>query len=422
MELLNCAELSALKSENDRIFLLDSDDKTEESELVLDRRNLPVENGLEETAIDRYLGINLRRILYISLISIPVHAVFFLVFFFDNVTSDAETVWRTGIMTVHGILAFAQLAIAFFWVKFRINSRRGFLRVLFQYAFIGLMSSMLIALATIDQLVTTNITPFILLCIGLGAVFILRPMSAAIIFGIISVAFCVSIGILQDDRAIVLTNRINGIGFALFGMSLSFIIWNINRKNIEQEMEIERQQEELEEKNRELQRLAYLDALTGLYNRRKWLELVEEEEKLICRYENWASVILMDLDNFKETNDEFGHPTGDRILQEIAQLLTANLREVDKTCRWGGEEFMILLPQTHIGKAKTVAEKIRSIVENTEFSVDGSLINLEASFGVASLKCEDDAYRKAYARADKALYEAKRKGRNRVETEEKLEE
>ncbi|MBN2253486.1 MAG: GGDEF domain-containing protein [Kosmotogaceae bacterium] len=389
--------------------------------MVLRRSDLPVENGLEETAIDRYLGINLRRILYISLISIPVHAVFFLVFFFDNITSDAEAVWRTGIMTVHGIMALAQLAIAFFWVKFRINSRRGFLRTLFQYAVIGLMSSMLIALATIDQLVTTNITPFILLCIGLGAILIVRPMSAAILFGIISVAFCLSIGILQDDRATVLTNRVNGVGFAVFGMCLSLIIWNIYKKSIEQEIEIEKQQEELEEKNRELQRLAYLDTLTGLYNRRKWLELVEEEINIICRYENVASIILMDLDDFKETNDQFGHPAGDVVLEEIAQLLTDNLRVVDKPCRWGGEEFIILLPQIPLRKAETVAEKIRAVIEKTIFSINGFEISIEASFGVASLKCEENAFKESYSKADKALYEAKRKGRNRVEIEEDLE-
>jgi len=385
-------------------------------------RNAPVNDVVIKTAIWKSVDINLRRIFFISLVSVPVHALFFLAFLFSEVSTDAEALWRSGIMTIHGASAIVQSFVAFLSASKKRPSRSTPFRFTFQHVVIAIIAIMLISLVAFDQLITTNITPFILLCMGIGVAFILRPLLSVTIFGIFSIVFCIAVAIFQDDPAIVLTNRVNGVGFAVFGMSLSLIIWNIYKKSIEQEIEIERQQEELEEKNRELQRLAYLDTLTGLYNRRRWLELVEEEINLICRYDNLASIILMDLDNFKETNDQYGHPTGDAVLEEIAQLLTDNLRVVDKPCRWGGEEFIILLPQIPLGKGKAVAEKIRSVIEKSIFHIDGSEISIEASFGVASLKCKENAFKESYSRADKALYEAKRKGRNRVETEEVVEE
>ncbi len=120
--------------------------------------------------------------------------------------------------------------------------------------------------------------------------------------------------------------------------------------------------------------------------------------------------MILDLDHFKEINDSYGHPVGDMVLKEIAGILKNNVRGCDTAGRWGGEEFLIVLPQTDLYNAMAAAEKIRSVMEETEFSVAG---HVTCSFGVASVRKDDDQD-KLLSRADKALYEAKNSGRNRV--------
>ena len=374
----------------------------------------------DNTVLDRALEINVRRMHYIALISIPLHLLFFLFFLTMTPDTEIELRWRSGIMTVHLIYIFVQLGFA---IVVSILKRKMIPRkeaALAQYAMIASLAAMSILLVTIDQYVTTNITPFMVLCIGISIFFVLRPRVTFGVFVAIIAAYYLSIGIVQKEPNILLSNRVNGITFAAFGVCLSLILWNSNRKNLFQEREIERQRRELEEKNSELERLAYLDTLTGLYNRRKWLDMVDEEVELICRYNTKASIILMDLDNFKDVNDEYGHPTGDRLLERIADILKENLRVVDKSCRWGGEEFIILLPQIPLDKAIAVAEKLRVLLEETEFSLDDIHLKIKASFGVASLKCEDEAFDMAYGRADRALYKAKNDGRNLVVDETAL--
>ena len=140
---------------------------------------------------------------------------------------------------------------------------------------------MAISLVTIDQYVTTNITPFLVLCLGLAVIFLLRPSSTLIVFGVVLTAYLLLIGTVQKEPAILLTNRVNGITFVVFGMYLRLFCGT--RKNLFQAGD-QKTAERTRRKNAELQRLAFLDTLTGLYNRRKWYEFAEEESLSICRY------------------------------------------------------------------------------------------------------------------------------------------
>lgn len=167
---------------------------------------------------------------------------------------------------------------------------------------------------------------------------------------------------------------------------------------------------ELESANCELKRLSGIDKLTQADNRQRLDEVLQEELKRNDRYGTGLSVVILDLDHFKEINDSYGHPVGDMVLKEIAGILKNNVRGCDTAGRWGGEEFLIVLPQTDLYNAMAAAEKIRSVMEQTEFPVAG---HVTCSFGVASIRKDDDQD-KLLSRADKALYEAKRKGRNRV--------
>jgi diguanylate cyclase (GGDEF)-like protein len=153
------------------------------------------------------------------------------------------------------------------------------------------------------------------------------------------------------------------------------------------------------------------DALTGMNNRRKIDEALEDEAIRSQRYESTYSIIMLDIDRFKRVNDIYGHLAGDDVLKKIAGILQKSFRKTDVPCRWGGEEFMVLLPLQNSKGACMVAEKIRAKIESTKFPVVG---NITASFGVA--ECEPgDTPSDIIKRADRALYKAKEMGRNRVE-------
>lgn len=162
--------------------------------------------------------------------------------------------------------------------------------------------------------------------------------------------------------------------------------------------------------NRELARLSVTDRLTGIYNRMKLDEALAAEIQRSRRYDQALAIVLIDIDHFKRINDTYGHQAGDRALIEIARLLSEGSRETDVVGRWGGEEFMILLPHTDLAGAGRLAEKIRTTIAAHEFSGIGQQT---ASFGVAAYTI-DDQPNDLVARADAALYDAKRNGRNRV--------
>ena len=167
----------------------------------------------------------------------------------------------------------------------------------------------------------------------------------------------------------------------------------------------------LKEKSNLLEYQASHDKLTGLFNRNRFDELYEKEIKRARRYNNDLSLILFDIDNFKMINDSYGHQTGDEVLKEIAKIILGNVREQDINVRWGGEEFLILLPQTNLLGAFTVANKIRTSIETNIFTTNS--LNITASFGVTQL-LENDDESSFIARSDKFLYEAKKTGKNKV--------
>ncbi|RXJ88315.1 hypothetical protein CRV01_12925 [Arcobacter sp. CECT 8983] len=169
---------------------------------------------------------------------------------------------------------------------------------------------------------------------------------------------------------------------------------------------------ELKEKSNLLEYQANHDQLTGLFNRQKFNEIFKKEIKREKRYKNNLSLIIFDIDNFKSINDEFGHNVGDEVLKVIAKVLLESIREHDCVARWGGEEFLVLLPQTDEYGAKKVAEKIREAI--AKYKKEDLPKQITASFGIAKLK-EDDDEVSILKKADDALYEAKKKGKNRVE-------
>jgi two-component system, cell cycle response regulator len=158
--------------------------------------------------------------------------------------------------------------------------------------------------------------------------------------------------------------------------------------------------------------LATTDSLTGIANRREFARILEGEIDRAKRYGTPLSLIMYDLDSFKQVNDSYGHDLGDYVLQSVTRLVNEHIRSVDVAARWGGEEFIVLMPQSALAAARTAAEKLRQVIAKHRFD---KVNNVTASFGVAEFAPQDES-KSLLKRADEALYQAKARGKNRVES------
>ncbi|MFC1474405.1 diguanylate cyclase [bacterium] len=164
-----------------------------------------------------------------------------------------------------------------------------------------------------------------------------------------------------------------------------------------------------------IKRFAIADGLTGLYNHRYFQEQLEKEYSRARRFNLSLAMIMLDLDNFKDINDTYGHQQGDIILKDIAILMRRTVRDIDLVARYGGEEFAVILPETPKKNAVVVAERIREIIEEHDFINESKRLEVRASLGVSGHPDDDIENRlDLIAKADEALYKAKREGRNRV--------
>jgi diguanylate cyclase (GGDEF)-like protein len=164
----------------------------------------------------------------------------------------------------------------------------------------------------------------------------------------------------------------------------------------------------------ELQRLSSTDGLTGVHNHRHFQERLREEFRRAQRYDDALSLILLDLDHFKDVNDRHGHAAGDGVLREVAGALQRGVRETDLVARYGGEEFAVLLPRTHLTGALTVAERVRRELRALRLGPDGAL-RVTASLGVSSFPHRSVLTpEQLLLTADEALYRAKHEGRDRI--------
>jgi diguanylate cyclase (GGDEF)-like protein len=160
----------------------------------------------------------------------------------------------------------------------------------------------------------------------------------------------------------------------------------------------------------EKERRASTDRLTGAYNRFKFIEIFEAEFQRFSRYKSTFCLIMMDIDHFKKINDNYGHNVGDCVLAEITAMTSKIIRSTDILVRWGGEEFVVFVPSSELHSAVALAEKLRLAISEHPFSSD---LKVTMSFGVAEIE-KGDSLETIMARADAALYESKRTGRNKV--------
>ena len=165
----------------------------------------------------------------------------------------------------------------------------------------------------------------------------------------------------------------------------------------------------LENSYKKLELLSSTDSLTKLYNRRKINQILEKEFYKAKRYNTKLSLILFDIDDFKKINDALGHESGDNVLKELSRSVNAQLRDTDSMARWGGEEFLIVVPMIGINESGMLAEKLRVTIESIECKKG---IQLTCSFGVAEFDLDKDSIESLIKRADVAMYDAKSNGKN----------
>jgi diguanylate cyclase len=303
---------------------------------------------------------NIRRLRWLLPLFMLLVLVLLAVFAFDlPVDAPQRLAWRQAIMSVFGatLVWLPLMGLAVWRVSSRVRPDTG-VRVVQFFAALGFLLFTAV-LTVLDQPVTPNISPFILGCISVSLLFLLPPATALGALLVSYAVFFVGLGVTQPDPSLLLSNRVNGFGAAMLAMVLSLGMWNRNIKYKLLQRELTARNETLERQQAELVWLATRDALTGLFNRGEFMRLAEKELLRTRRHGGNTSIFVIDLDFFKAVNDRHGHPAGDKVLRHVADQLREWTRSTDLVARIGGEEFVVLLPQTDIDAAMVLAQKLR---------------------------------------------------------------
>jgi len=200
-------------------------------------------------------------------------------------------------------------------------------------------------------------------------------------------------------------------------LTLHMLQHQLAAANVELQESNDRLKSEIEKRiqaEAKLQELAITDSLTELYNRRYFFELAEQEINRTQRYQHDLAAMMIDLDHFKQINDQYGHLVGDYVLQTVARCLCESIRETDILGRYGGEEFVVLLPETSLSDGQEIAERLCQTVSANQIATGEHTLSITTSIGIASLEEDDITIDILIDRADQALFTAKQAGRNQV--------
>jgi diguanylate cyclase len=324
------------------------------------------------------------------------------------------------VVTVHLVMAanLLVLGVLIWWARRQRAEARALQGVLEGW---GLVSALgfTIVVACINQWVSSSITPFLIGCVLVGALFLLRPQRAGVLYLAAFAVFAWSLGLTQGDDARLLSNRVDGFIAASLGFMVSLMIW---RKHVLKEtlvVELQANRLTVQEQAVSLQSMAVRDTLTGVWNRAEIMRLAQRELTRAQRHGGETCFIVVDLDSFKLINDRWGHATGDRVLLAVANLLVEELRATDEVGRLAGEEFAVLLPQTSLEEARLLAERLHQSIARLRVPLGDTSVRMTASIGAASqtgraLVPVPQQFERLFGAAEQALSSAKSQGRDRV--------
>lgn len=372
----------------------------------------------ENTSVaDTAAHTNLNRIRLICPVVALLNAAHAAVFLLQLLTSSAGEVtsqWKMALLVTHTCMGISMVFFAMVAHQLRYANRTPWGHSL--AVVVGALTmAFAIAVVAIDQWVTPNITPFLITCMSTSLALYLRPAPAAGLYVAAYAGFFYAMGLTQNNAALLLSNRLNGIAACVMGWALSVLLWRKFTIITRQQRQLETAHAESQLRQKELERLTRLDGLTGLFNRNTFVELSKQELARAQRQGSATAILLLDLDHFKRVNDTWGHPAGDAVLKHVANIASSTVRSTDLVGRLGGEEFMVLLPNTSLEAARRLAEKLRHRLESTPPEWEGTKIRTTASIGLAGTTAsEKRVFESLYNNADKALYLAKQRGRNQV--------
>jgi diguanylate cyclase (GGDEF)-like protein len=382
---------------------------------------LGTNNANGRLVADEALAGNLRRLRWLLPLIMVLNIVSVVVFWWDggNVASP-QRAWKNAIGWTHLCMAVWMLVsgLVAYWLSQRpAPGRTG--RWL-QFAVPMSLILFTVVFTVIDQQITPNISPFLVGCAFVGLLLLTRPAVTLVLFVAGYAFFYAGLGLTQHDPVQLLSNRASGVFAAVLGLVLGLVLWQKNTVYVLLQRELKSRNLALLQQQEELVWLAKRDALTGLFNRGEFLRLAEAELLRAQRHRTDTSAIMVDMDYFKNINDVYGHPAGDSALKHAATCLLAGVRATDVVARVGGEEFMVLLPQTSSDSAVMLAQKLLRGLQQSPARISSELeLAITASFGVGTLPAgQSGSVAWLYAASDHALYEAKRLGRNRVEKTE----
>lgn len=362
--------------------------------------------------------INLQRLRWVALTVLLVNALHVMALALQLTEQHPEGLgyrWRVGLLVAHLSMGLVMGACALLVRRVDPHTAPPWARALPLVA-AGLGMLFAIAVVVVDQWVTPNITPFLVICFLLGGVFHLRPLPAAVLYLLAFAGFYGGLGLTQGNPEMLLSNRLNGITLGLLGWVLMVAMWRNFATIALQQAQLRAVNLSLQERQGELERLNQYDGLTGLLNRQNFVQLTEQELARARRQGSDTTLLILDLDFFKRVNDTYGHPGGDAVLRHVAHLVDTSVRGTDLVGRLGGEEFMVLLPGTSQEAGRTLADKLCRHIESSPLTWQGETIVVTVSIGLTSTTAAQALdFEPLYHGADAALYQAKEQGRNRVQ-------
>lgn len=325
--------------------------------------------------------------------------------------STPEESWLAqSYLVLHLIIGFFTLIGLFMFIFFHRKNKDRIVNYLTPV--ISMVILVCLSVITgLDQIKTGQISVFVINLLVCGLLVLTPPHISFFLFTIPFGVFFVEMFTYQPDLAIRNSHLINGGIFWVAVILLSRFTYDNQISHLIKNIK-------LEIANQKLLTLSSHDPLTNLVNRRYFEDQIEHELSRIRRFDEQSWLILVDIDHFKKINDQFGHATGDQVIKEVASILQKNIREVDLACRWGGEEYLLLITHTGLDEVIRVAKRLCDEIARTTLDADGQKISVTASLGVARLAShglEEKDFLVSYKLVDQAMYSAKAKGRNQVD-------
>ncbi|QDL56424.1 GGDEF domain-containing protein [Rhodoferax aquaticus] len=362
---------------------------------------------------------SLRRFRVFAMVTLVINVLYAVQFLThaDVALGPAPYAWTMGIGLLHAAMACLMALLGFFSHRAvrhpRASARWGFA---LQMLVCATALAFACGLMVLDQWVLKNSTPFVLICLVVGMMSLMRPRFAVLLFGGAYIGLYFALAHTQPNAEMLAQTRGDARLVFIISAVVSYVVWRQYVVATLLRQEVATAQKALADKQTALEYLATHDPLTGLFNRREFSRLAEQELARAARYPCPTSVVMVDLDFFKRINDQYGHPVGDHVLVHVAAIVQKMGRSVDVAARFGGEEFIALLPNTTVEGAMTFAENLRQAIEASALQAGEFTVRATASMGVTCLPLGATASLDTlYAAADRGLYAAKQAGRNRVE-------